>query len=47
MQREIVYNLLKFDRDPKIKVIIIMSKVPKAFCAGANIQEFTSINLEN
>lgn len=39
-----------FDASSDVKVILIMSKVPKAFCAGANIKEFqgkTSQDFEN
>lgn len=32
--------LLAYERDPKIKVVLMRSNLPKAFCAGANIKEF-------
>ena len=49
------HSLLSFDSNDQIKVIlikllnyfkvmVILSKVENAFCAGANIKEFTSAN---
>ena len=29
-----------YEKDPKIRTIALLSKVEKAFCAGANIKEF-------
>jgi enoyl-CoA hydratase/carnithine racemase len=40
MRGEICAGLLKFERDPKIKVVLLRSNIPKGFCAGANIKEF-------
>lgn len=41
---------MKFQASKDVKVIVILSKVKKAFCAGANIKEFenkTSADLNN
>jgi enoyl-CoA hydratase/carnithine racemase len=39
-----------YEASPDVKVILFLSKVPKAFCAGANIKEFvgkTAKDFEN
>lgn len=35
------------DKDPKVKAIVMLSKVDKAFCAGADITEFTALTYED
>lgn len=38
MKAEIIESVHKYERDPKIRTICLLSKVEKAFCAGANIK---------
>jgi len=40
MKSNIVKNINEFESSKDVKVIVILSKVKKAFCAGANIKEF-------
>jgi enoyl-CoA hydratase/carnithine racemase len=40
MRHEIVESVNEFEKDPSVRVITLLSKVEKAFCAGANIKEF-------
>jgi len=47
MMREIGEIVNALDDDPKVKVILFMSLVEKAFCAGADITEFTSLTYES
>ena len=50
MKKSLVENVQKFEQSPDVKVILLLSKVEKAFCAGANIKEFqnkTSKDFEN
>jgi len=47
MRSELSTLLSTLDRDPQIKVIVLQSQVPKAFCAGANIKEFTPLSSES
>jgi enoyl-CoA hydratase/carnithine racemase len=47
MRTEIVSALKQLEQDPKIKVVILTSKVDKIFCAGANIKEFPKITYES
>lgn len=49
-RQAIAKSVRTFDASNDVKVILIMSKVAKAFCAGANIKEFnekTSKDFEN
>jgi len=46
MRQSLVAVLKQFDKDPKIKVVILQSKVDKIFCAGANIKEFPELTYE-
>ncbi len=47
MRQELSQLLTTLDQDPQVKVIILQSLLPKAFCAGANIKEFLSISSES
>ena len=47
MRNELSQLLTTLDQDPQVKVIILQSLLPKAFCAGANIKEFTAISSES
>lgn len=38
MRSHIVKNIKEFEQSKDVKVIVILSKVKKAFCAGANIK---------
>lgn len=38
MKSNIVKNIKQFEASKDVKVIVILSKVKKAFCAGANIK---------
>lgn len=40
MRKNISKSLLDYDANSEVKVIVILSKSPKAFCAGADIKEF-------
>ena len=40
MKGELIESINKYEKDPKIRAIALLSKVEKAFCAGANIKEF-------
>jgi enoyl-CoA hydratase/carnithine racemase len=40
MRTAICSALQNFERDPKIKVVLLRSNIAKGFCAGANIKEF-------
>lgn len=40
MKEDIVAAVTALDRNPQVKVIVLLSRVPKAFCAGADIKEF-------
>lgn len=40
MKKSLVENVKKFESSPDVKVILLLSKLQKAFCAGANIKEF-------
>jgi len=42
MRSAIVKALTQFERDPEVKVVLLQSASPKAFCAGADIKEFVS-----
>lgn len=46
MMAEIGTALAYLNSRPNIKVIVLLSKVAKAFCAGANIKEFNVGALE-
>lgn len=46
MRSELSSLLSTLDRDSQVKVILLQSNVPKAFCAGANIKEFLNITSE-
>lgn len=41
LKSELSRALTSLSRCPTTKVIVLLSKLPKAFCAGANIKEFT------
>ena len=46
--RHEISTLFEFlNRDYQVKVILLQSQVPKAFCAGANIKEFVPITSES
>lgn len=47
MSQELLLAFSTFSEDPKIKVIILKSAIKKAFCAGANIKELSSITVES
>ena len=47
MRQEISQALRLFDSNDAIKVVILASKVPKAFCAGANIKEFQTLTTKS
>ena len=38
MKDDLSAALTYFDSHPSVKVIVLLSRVPKAFCAGANIK---------
>ena len=40
MRSNISNQVKEFEAHPEVKVMVMLSKVPKAFCAGANIKEF-------
>lgn len=40
MKAELISNIKSFESSPDVKVILLLSKVEKAFCAGANIKDF-------
>jgi len=40
MKSKIVTNVKAYEANKDVKVIVFLSKVKKAFCAGANIKEF-------
>lgn len=50
MKANLVRSVKEFEASNDVKVIVILSKVKKAFCAGANIKEFenkTSADFKN
>lgn len=47
MRNEIGEIVLALDKDPKVKVILFMSLVERAFCAGADVTEFPSLTYES
>lgn len=46
MKDNLIRALGEFSMDNKVKVIILKSELPKAFCAGASIAEFPSTTFE-
>ena len=40
MRSGILSAIKKYEASDEVKVIVFLSKVTKAFCAGANIKEF-------
>lgn len=40
MKASISQAIKNHEASPDVKVMVLLSKVPKAFCAGANIKEF-------
>jgi len=46
MRHEIMQLVLALDKDPKVKVILFMSSVDKAFCAGADVTGFSTTTME-
>lgn len=47
MKSNIINALSELELNPTVKVIVLLSKLPKAFCAGANIKEFNTGAYEN
>jgi enoyl-CoA hydratase/carnithine racemase len=47
MRSEICGLVLVLDKDPTVKVILFMSCVDRAFCAGADVTEFPSLTYES
>jgi enoyl-CoA hydratase/carnithine racemase len=46
MMSEIQQNMAILDKNPKTKVIVFLSKIKSAFCAGAFIRSFKELNYE-
>ncbi|KAM3128582.1 hypothetical protein pb186bvf_019279 [Paramecium bursaria] len=46
MKKELISALKQFDNDNDIKVIVLLSKLAKVFCAGADIKDFLSSSLQ-
>lgn len=42
MRSKISAAVRTYEASPDVKVIVLLSSVPKAFCAGANIKEFVN-----
>lgn len=40
LKDEIIHCLDEYEKNPAIRTIALLSKVEKAFCAGANIKDF-------
>lgn len=40
MKKMLVSSVRAFEASSDVKVIVLLSKIEKAFCAGANIKEF-------
>ena len=40
MKSHLIKNIKEYEASKDVKVIVILSKLKKAFCAGANIKEF-------
>ena len=40
MKGHLIKNMKEYEASDDVKVIVILSKLKKAFCAGANIKEF-------
>ncbi len=40
MKKSLIQNVQKFEQSSDVKVIVLLSKIEKAFCAGDNIKEF-------
>lgn len=40
LKDEIIHCLEEYEKNPTVRAIAILSKVEKAFCAGANIKDF-------
>jgi enoyl-CoA hydratase len=50
MKNSLIKNIQQLEESSDVKVIVLLSKVKKAFCAGANIKEFvgkTTKDFEN
>jgi len=47
MRQNLVTALKQLEKDPKIKVVVIQSKLDKFFCVGANINEFQTLSYES
>jgi len=47
MRADFIAALNLLEKDSRIKVVLLQSKVDKIFCAGANIREFPSITYES
>ncbi|CAD8057513.1 unnamed protein product [Paramecium sonneborni] len=47
MKQELCAAIIELDQDDKIKVLIILSKLNKIFCAGANIKELSDCSYQS
>ncbi|CAD8063523.1 unnamed protein product [Paramecium sonneborni] len=47
MKRDLALAIQELDQDINIKVLILLSKLDKLFCAGANIKDISNISLES
>lgn len=47
MRNEILNALSTFEADKNITIVVIISKVNKIFCAGADIKELSTQNQVN
>ncbi|CAD8150340.1 unnamed protein product [Paramecium pentaurelia] len=47
MKKELCAAVIELDKDSNIKVIVILSKLDKIFCAGANIKELSDCSYES
>ncbi|KRX06099.1 hypothetical protein PPERSA_09711 [Pseudocohnilembus persalinus] len=47
MRKELSQKINALSQNPIVKVIVLLSKVEKAFCAGANIKEFGGFTYQN
>lgn len=46
LEQELLSSLAILSKSTEVKVIVIISDVPKAFCAGADISRFPKLTLE-
>ncbi|EGR27851.1 hypothetical protein IMG5_187560 [Ichthyophthirius multifiliis] len=47
LESQFLKALKQLDQDESVKVIILLSNVPKAFCAGIDITRFSNVTNEN